>query len=517
MWASLLAVFAFAAQAADIGGYVTALSSSVSAPLPGATVSLTSLGASGPGKSSRITDSEGRFEFADLPDGGYVLTANRAGYLSPGESEVAVRIAHGDSRTGLELRLVSQGVLCGKVIDPGGDPVPNAEVRAYVLRAQSSERYSARRSVASANRNGEYCMGGLSAGSYLLGALAASASDVTEGAGIGVIDGFYTDAARPLAASPVALGWGQRLDGLDIRLRQQSRQALSGVVIDGEGRRCRACSLQIYATDEGFRDILAGSVNTTETGEFEIKGLPSGAYQLIATVPSEKEDFASPEVDIGDNDVTGIVFALKPDCRVTGRIVLDVPVILSDPQSIFVSLTPSPPSGILQRTRNYLNSENLGFAIPCMANVTYRVELRNLPSGSYLKTLRMGGAELRAPEVTVTSNAVPPLEALVAFDGAAVEGTVKARGRRAPDSLLVALLPGSNANPYLVDRFEEPDENGVFRFVGVAPGSYVIAPLTNFTKWELEDPAFRDSQRLRGTSVELKPRESAHIDLVSPE
>jgi len=513
---SLLAFFAFSAQAADIAGVVTALSRSVVAPLPGATVSVTSLRASGPSKSAQVTDSGGRFDFADLPDGGYVLAASGAGYQSPDENEIAVWITHGESRTGLEIKLVSQGVLCGTVTDPEGAPLLNAEVRAYALRAQNSERYLARSSLANTDRFGGYCVGGLAAGSYVLGAFRAPASRGAEAAGIGPMEGFYPGATSASAADPVALGWGESLDGIDIRLRPQSHQALRGAVVDSEGRRCRACTLQMYVTDDGFRDILPGSVKATEAGEFEVEGLPPGAYQLIATSAFEKDGFASPELYIGDNDLTGVVFRLKPDCRVTGRLAPETPAAIFDPESIFVSLTPSPPSVVLQRVRSYLD-EDLRFSIPCTVNVTYRVEVRNLPAGSYLRTLRMGTTELRAPEMTITTEAPQPLEAVIAFDGAVVEGTVKARGKRPAERLLVALLPGSRANPYLVDRFEEPDENGSFHFIGVAPGGYVIAPVVRLANWELEDPAFRDSQRLQGISIELKPQETAHIDLLSPQ
>src|SRR5215472_5515112 len=486
---SLLVVFAFSARAADISGFVGAGSRWATTPLSGATVSLTSLAAAGPGKRSQITDTEGRFDFADLPDGGYVLSAARVGYLSPDEDEVAVWITHGDSRTGVQIGLISQSVLCGTVTGGDGKPAANAEIRAYAVQGQSGERYFARRSVVTANQNGQYCMGDLSAGVYVLGALTGQGSDVTD-VPIRAIDGFYPDADRPLTATSVAVGWGQTLDGIDIRLRWRSRRALSGVVVDQSGR-CKECTVQIYATDDGFRDVLSGSVRVTGTGEFEIRGLPSGAYQLIATSPFEKETFTSREVNIGDHDVTGMVFPLEPDCRVTGSVVLETPARISDPDSIFLNLMPSAPAAIWRRERSYLNSGDLGFTIPCVVNITYRVELRNLPIGSYLKVLRMGGAELRAPEVTLTANA-PPLEAVIAFDGAAIEGTVKARGRPPADRLLIALLPASRANPYLVDRFEEPDEDGSYRFVGVAPGSYVIVPVVKLANWELADPAFRD-------------------------
>src|SRR6185295_13448129 len=78
---------------------------------------------------SFLTASDGRFLFEDLEPNDYSITVKRVGYLESKLPEISIAAA--TRKTDLELKLVPQGVISGRVLDEDGDPVPQTEVVCY--------------------------------------------------------------------------------------------------------------------------------------------------------------------------------------------------------------------------------------------------------------------------------------------------------------------------------------------------------------------------------------------------
>ena len=78
-----------------------------------------------------VTDDQGRFEFAGLPSGGYLLTASRLGWVTtyygsprPGRPP-GVRIVVADgAKADVEVPIVPGSVIAGRIVDENGQPMP---------------------------------------------------------------------------------------------------------------------------------------------------------------------------------------------------------------------------------------------------------------------------------------------------------------------------------------------------------------------------------------------------------
>ena len=90
------------------------------------------------------TNAQGEYEFKHVKPGRYSLWANRNGYVSqaygqkssdPQRSQGTVLMVRaGETLSEIDLKLIRGGVIEGRVVDPDGEPVANAEV--------SVERYA---------------------------------------------------------------------------------------------------------------------------------------------------------------------------------------------------------------------------------------------------------------------------------------------------------------------------------------------------------------------------------------
>src|SRR5437762_6869779 len=88
-----------------------------------------------------VTDPAGRYEFNDLPEGRYSLTAAKSGYvtLQYGQTRVRQIGRPVDLRAALALgkidfRLPRGSVITGQVVDELGEPVAGARVQAMQVR-----------------------------------------------------------------------------------------------------------------------------------------------------------------------------------------------------------------------------------------------------------------------------------------------------------------------------------------------------------------------------------------------
>ena len=98
-----------------------------------ATVSLSSPDTAG---RTTATDSNGRFEFTDLPAGRFNISVTKGGFVrtvfgQPAPNTGAIQLQDGQRYDRGELRLPRGGVITGRVFDAFGDPVAEAGVNAF--------------------------------------------------------------------------------------------------------------------------------------------------------------------------------------------------------------------------------------------------------------------------------------------------------------------------------------------------------------------------------------------------
>jgi protocatechuate 3,4-dioxygenase beta subunit len=83
------------------------------------------------------TDAEGRYEIKELPAGRYNVTASKGGFVQgsfgqrrPGEPGTPIDLSDGQSADKVNFVLARGGVISGRIVDDGGEPVSGTMVAA---------------------------------------------------------------------------------------------------------------------------------------------------------------------------------------------------------------------------------------------------------------------------------------------------------------------------------------------------------------------------------------------------
>src|SRR5207248_2758335 len=76
---------------------------------------------------SITTEDDGRFSFGNVALGRYRLTVTRRGYTRP---PLTFTLATGQRAEDIQLNMAQTGAISGRVVDAGGQPLGNVEVKA---------------------------------------------------------------------------------------------------------------------------------------------------------------------------------------------------------------------------------------------------------------------------------------------------------------------------------------------------------------------------------------------------
>ena len=124
----------------------------------------------------QATDGRGRFAFTEIPEGAYLVSASKFGYLeggygrefAPTEPLRVVHVRKDEWVSNLRVAIWKPGSISGAVRDEAGEPVVGVFVRALArFRIQGRDDLVAG-PVTTTNDRGEYRLSGLAPGKYII-------------------------------------------------------------------------------------------------------------------------------------------------------------------------------------------------------------------------------------------------------------------------------------------------------------------------------------------------------------
>jgi Carboxypeptidase regulatory-like domain len=281
-------------------------------PIAGALVSIGAPGSGRGGLGPVLTDSQGRFFFANLPAAAVASFASKIGYTSLSGAR-RVELVAGGRITDLKIRLVKLATMAGAVRDDAGDPVVGNEMR--VFRRTITDGQAAWRplGLTRTDDRGEYRFGNLLPGTFvvcacgtdsipfdraLLTSLAAQPMQLLGVAGralsvggdAAVLDStlrtfaptFFPSASTVGDSTRVILAAGEDRRGVDITTVPVHAVRVSGT-ISGSVSPLAARSVRLVRageTDEAAMISGLAPVLVQPDGRFDFAGVPPGQYVL---------------------------------------------------------------------------------------------------------------------------------------------------------------------------------------------------------------------------------------------
>jgi hypothetical protein len=494
---------------ASIRGRVVAADSNQ--PLRNARVTLTGDSSTPPA----FTGNDGRFSFAGLPPGRYTISARKAGYASttygqrrPDSPPLPIDLGAGDLFQNCELRMPRSAAISGRITDEQGDPIELANVVA--LRVTPRVRFATAVPAATATTDdlGEYRLGGLAAGTYVVTA-------ATPRPGPAQKRSYYPGVPARVQAQSIVLLAGEERSSTDFTVSPGSLARLTIAFTDPKGEPANAIAVVFNASLNERGANGAPVVGTVVTMPLE-----PGDWTIFARSPEGLTGFARVSMGTGD---TSVSMPLTRGGRITGRVVgKDAP--LPRDAALYVEALPdlsaegfmAPPtpawSARVSDTASFEVSELLG-----PRRLTVRPAI---PSGWWFVTAILHeGRDLLDQTLDFKGGEVlSGVQVVVSNRGGAIDGTaVGADGTPAVD-YFVLVFPEDTSSPARVRRLmrlTRPNQNGRFTIAHAVPGNYLAVALADVDPAValFPDPEYFDRLRARASPVTVADRQTASLTL----
>ena len=478
------------------------------------------------------TGSGGGFAMPDIEPGRYRLEVSKRGYARfvygargtdhPG---AMLSVDSGQHVSNLVLPMSPQAVITGRVLDEDGDPVPYIEVQLLRYGFHHGKRRLEQADGGQTDDLGEFRLSGLSPGKYYLSA--ESEGWQRDYASEGFAPTYYPRTTDPAGATAIDVRPGSLLRRVDIALIKARTVRVRGRVVDpttkqtAEGMSLmQGVGVQLEPRGEFMWSSRSFSPNNMDTqGNFEIRGVVPGVYLIQAFKRTQgKQYFARQAIDAGQSDIENIVLELSPAAEIKGQMHLEgrTPESPGDAQ---VSLNP--------QGAYYFGSPGASvkadgtFTISNVVTAThYELNVNGLREDYYVKSARLGNADILDAGVEFTSSVTGQLDVFMSSNGGEVEGVVLNADDQPTNTATVELVPDEphRARSRLY-RQASTDQYGRFLIKGVAPGGYKLFAWEDIIDGQYEDPEFMKSYESLGQPVTIRElsHDSAQLKLIPAE
>ncbi len=468
---------------------------------------------------SAVTSDQGTFTIENVAPGNYRLNAECTGFLNA-DAGKELRLLAGQNLAGIEIKLIPQAVLSGRVLDQDGDPWPHASVSLF-----HSVWKKGRKHIESANFDGssevddrgEFRLSGLAPGRYYvfvepdLGWEKQHHPDVDNQPAIRQQPTWYPSARDVESSAPLSVNVGQQLNGVEIRL---CRGAGSKLRIRGKLAGLKGLpALPGEPTWAGPRISAVGgghsySGGIQPDGSFEIAGVTSGAYEIwVAQGFTGSTVLGRAAVQVDDRDLENVSIELQAPQTLHGTVRIEASGA-SKPPRVSFSLEEVDHPGF----EPFIAPKDDGsFDVADLGLGQYRVffpepVLRN----AYLKLIRYGNAESHDGTFTLASYGVP-LELVFSTLGARLSGIVNGK-EATPQVVLIPDTPDT-ARRECDTRVAVFDQNRVFTIESIPPGSYKLYAFESVPEEIWLEPDFLKEVESSGVAFEAADGDAKSIQI----
>jgi hypothetical protein len=439
-------------------------------------------------------------------------------------------------------------IISGRVTDGAGQPLINTTVIAYSVVYRAGFPLLLPAVAKTTDDRGEYRLAWLTAGEYLVAVKPDVTPEIalsTSTAGVPPVDGglhapktFYPGTLDAANAISVFVRGESPISGIDIQTRKVETFHVKGTIRSYVPRATSYITgnFSLGPRNAGMPgdpsatvfDARMDRVGNDYIGEFDIRNVPAGSYNLAGWVREQNPDggsqltFALASVDVVNQDVTGIVLEIYPTVRVNGTVVVNGGA--PGPVQARVSLLVDGPmarggvyAGLSQRAV-LADSQTGAFMIPAVQTGNFHALLgAGMPPDYYLADIRQSGVSVFDSGFHVGKESPAPIQIIVNSGARSVEGTVRdSRGKPVAGAIAVLVPPRERRHNRALYYTAKADAMGHFKIQGVAPGGYSLFSWQNMPDGAYFNDRFvtRNEEAGRRVSVVQSSVTGADITLI---
>ena len=437
--------------------------------------------------------SDGRFEFHKIPNGEYLLSAVRSGYLlaefekkRSSDPAVALHISSSSTMPEIQLTMVSAGAIFGTAVDVKGEPVPAVTVRA--LRETYAEGERALRVVQTVITDdlGNYRLFSLPPGRYYVSVVLPSNA---------LAPSYYPNASDIRFARPVDLSAGSTAGGINI-----TSNFVSGITIQGNvSFTGNAADVIIVPRLPMTPSSVPASVSVDRiNGTFVIPNVFPGDYFLIAQSDGQRVQLP---LEVGSSAISPIQITIP-------RAVEFRVHVSSDAASAESANTLLRIRSDQTRIDEFLIGDFTGTDRSSRLSLIpgdYQILNGGGKSNEYIQSVRLGISDVMRDGLHVDSSSGGIIEIVMGSHPGRLSGVVSDSTGKPVTNVMVVLSPNS-ANRKRIDLFKSvrTDAHGRFEISNIPPGDYAV-----FSWEDVEPTAWLNSEFLSQYEKSGRP---VHID-----
>jgi Carboxypeptidase regulatory-like domain len=508
---------------AVVRGHVYAADSGL--PLRGAQVRIVS--ADNPGqRENRLaaTDTNGAYEFTDLPAGRYNLTAMKGAYVTisygqvrPFEPGRALDVADAQLVDRVDFPLPRGGVIAGRIVDEYGEPLSRVGVLA--LRTGGARQLEGGRPTTTDDL-GEFRLFGLSPSDYIVQASAQlptnAAMPNTVESHEGYATTFFPGVVEAGQAKRLTVGIGQIIEDVSFVMQTARMARVSGSVTDSKGRAFTGM-LMVMRMSNG--NMSGNGWPIRPDGTFVLSNMAPGQYTLEASrFDDDEPEAATMKITVAGEDIPDLHIVTAPYVSATGRIIADPALLQQSPiRGLSVTAIPASPEDMFPGpSRPGRVNDDLTFEVKTPPG-KMRIRLMGLPTGVDIRAVRAGGIDVTDDGIDLRPGApVRDVEVELTNRPTTVIGTAtNARGEPARDYTTVLFSRDQNrwkaGSRYI--KVGRPDQDARFKVTGLPPGDYYAIALESVESGRWYDEQFLDRIHRDATMFSLIEGETKAIDL----
>jgi hypothetical protein len=267
-----------------------------------------------------------------------------------------------------------------------------------------------------------------------------------------------------------------------------------------------------------WNNLSLQSVTLDSKGEFEIRGVVSGSYWIMASLQLSGKTYSNRvNVTVAGANVEGVTLTLGAGISVSGRLIVDGETS-QDLSSVQARLNQRPNSGLTAGMPPTARvGEGRSFRFDDVSPDQYDVILTSgLPDGFYLKSIHCGETDVLVSGLDASAVPGCAVEIVVSPNAGEVAGSVQNPESQQPaPGASIALIPQEKERRERASGYfsASTDQYGRFAFKSVPPGEYKAYAWEDLEPGAYFDPDFMKPLADKGESVTVREKSQTSLQL----